>query len=136
MFCRCGSEWQCDFTHNRKQVVNRLKILQGLSMLLFHRWSEVPSRGGVHGDSAYEKLPALQKCNLSVLQVLLFSTVFVLSSISSGSFNSECFLWCVFSYTFLYQTLLAVLFWLAFPSVSLFLVYFLGVVQMSQPVAG
>ena len=32
-------------------VVNRLKIPQGLSTLLFHRWSEVPSRGGVHGDS-------------------------------------------------------------------------------------
>ena len=27
----------CDFTHNRKQVVNRLKIPQGLSTLLFHR---------------------------------------------------------------------------------------------------
>ena len=40
-----------DFTHSRKQVVNRLKIPQGLSTLLFHRWSEVPSRGGVRGDS-------------------------------------------------------------------------------------
>ena len=29
-------------------------------MLLFHRWSEVPSRGGVRGDSSYEKLLALQ----------------------------------------------------------------------------
>ena len=38
-------------SHNGKQVVNRLKIPQGLSTLLFHRWSEVPSRGGVHGDS-------------------------------------------------------------------------------------
>ena len=65
MFCRCGSKWQCDFTHNRKQVVNRLKIPQGLSTLLFHRWSEVPSRGGVRGDSPYEKLPALQRCHLS-----------------------------------------------------------------------
>ena len=36
---------------NRKQVVNRLKIPQGLSTLIFHRWSEVPSRGGVRGDS-------------------------------------------------------------------------------------
>ena len=55
-----------DFTQNRKQVVNRLKIPQGLSTLLFHRWSEVPSRGGVRGDSLYEKLPALQRCHLSV----------------------------------------------------------------------
>ena len=47
----CHSLWQGDFTRNRKQVVNRLKIPQGLSTLLFHRWSEVPSRGGVRGDS-------------------------------------------------------------------------------------
>ena len=40
-----------DFTHNGKQAVNRLKIPQGLSTLLFRRWSEVPSRGGVRGDS-------------------------------------------------------------------------------------
>ena len=40
-----------DFTHNSKQVINRLKIPQGLSTLLFRRWSEVPSRGGVRGDS-------------------------------------------------------------------------------------
>ena len=31
-------------------LVNRLKIPKGLSVLLFRRWSEVPSRGGVHGD--------------------------------------------------------------------------------------
>ena len=43
--------WRDDFTHNGKQVVNRLKILQGLSTLMFRRWSEVPSRGGVRGDS-------------------------------------------------------------------------------------
>ena len=43
--------WWDDFTHNGKEVVNRLKIPQGLSTLMFHRWSEVPSRGGVHGDS-------------------------------------------------------------------------------------
>ena len=42
----------------------------------------------------------------------------------------------VFSYNFLYPALLVVLFWLAFPSVSLFLVCFLGVIHMSQPVAG
>ena len=39
-------------------------------------------------------------------------------------------------FTFLYPALLVVLFWLAFLSVSLFLVCFLGVVLMSQPVAG
>ena len=43
--------WWDDFTHNGKQVVNRLKIPQGLSTLMFRRWSEVPSRGGVRGDS-------------------------------------------------------------------------------------
>ena len=55
---RCGinshvghSLWQRDFTLNGKQVVNRLKIPQGLSTLLLRRWSEVPSRGGVRGDS-------------------------------------------------------------------------------------
>ena len=42
--------WWDDFTHNGKQVVNRLKIPQGLSTLMFRRWSEVPSRGGVRGD--------------------------------------------------------------------------------------
>ena len=36
--------------HNGKQVVNRLKIPQGLSALMFRRWSEVPSRGGGRGD--------------------------------------------------------------------------------------
>ena len=72
MFCRCGSKWQCDLTYSRKQVVNRLKIPQGLSTLLFHRWSEVPSRGGVRGDSPYEKLPALQRCHLSVFSECCF----------------------------------------------------------------
>ena len=47
----CGMIWQGDFTRNRKQVVNRLKIPQGLSTLIFRRWSEVPSRGGVRGVS-------------------------------------------------------------------------------------
>ena len=53
-------------------MVNRLKIPQGLSTLLFHRWSEVPSRGGVRGDSPYEKLPALQRCHLSVFSECCF----------------------------------------------------------------
>ena len=64
--------WQGDFTLNCKQVVNRLKIPQGLSTLLFHRWSEVPSRGGVRGDSPYENLPALQRCHLSVFSECCF----------------------------------------------------------------
>ena len=34
-------------------IINRLKIPQGLSTLLFRWWSEVPSRGGVHCDSPY-----------------------------------------------------------------------------------
>ena len=38
--------------------------------------------------------------------------------------------------TFLYPALLVAVFWLALLSVSLFLVCFLGVVHMSQPVAG
>ena len=65
-------------------------------------------------------------------------SVFVLFSISSGSFTSECFLWeeVEGGYTFLYPFLLVVLFWLAFLGVSLFLVCFSGVVHMSQPVAG
>ena len=40
------------------------------------------------------------------------------------------------SLTFLYSALLVVLFWFAFLSVSVVLVCFLGVVHMSQPVAG
>ena len=66
----CHRLWQGDCTC--KQVVNRLKIPQGLSTLLFHRWSEVPSRGGVHGDSPYETLPALQRCHLSVFSECCF----------------------------------------------------------------
>ena len=68
----CHSLWQGDFTDNCKQVVNRLKIPQGLSTQLFLRWSEVPSRGGVHGDSPYKKLPALQRCHLSVFSKCCF----------------------------------------------------------------
>ena len=66
----CHRLWQGDCTC--KQVVNRLKIPQGLSTLLFHRWSEVPSRGGVHGHSPYKKLPALQRCHLSVFSECCF----------------------------------------------------------------
>ena len=94
MFCRCGSKWQCDFTHNRKQVVNRLKIPQGLSTLLFHRWSEVPSRGGVHDDSPYEKLPALQRCHLSVFSECCFLALL------AGFLLSEFFLVVLFFLAF------------------------------------
>ena len=68
----CHGLWQGDCTC--KQVVNRLKIPQGLSTLLFHRWSEVPSRGGVRSDSLYEKLPALQsqRCHLSLFSKSCF----------------------------------------------------------------
>ena len=68
----CHRLWQGDCTC--KQVVNRLKIPQGLSTLLFHRWSEVPSRGGVRSDSLYEKLPALQsqRCHLSLFSKSCF----------------------------------------------------------------
>ena len=66
----CHRLWQGDCTC--KQVVNRLKIPQGLSTLLFHRWSEVPSRGGVRGDSPYEKPPALQRCHLPVFSNCCF----------------------------------------------------------------
>ena len=66
----CHRLWQGDCTC--KQVVNRLKIPQGLSTLLFHRWSEVPSKGGVRGDAPYEKLPALQKCHLCVFSKCCF----------------------------------------------------------------
>ena len=53
-------------------MVNRLKIPQGFSTLLFHQWSEVPSRGEFCGDSPYEKLPALQRCHLSQSLVMWF----------------------------------------------------------------
>ncbi len=49
--CVTYSLWKGEFTRNQKQVVNRLKIPQGLSTLLCRRWSEVPSRGGARGDS-------------------------------------------------------------------------------------
>ena len=48
---------------------------KGLATLLFHRWSEVPSRGGVRGDSPYEKLPALQSYHLTVFSECCCSEV-------------------------------------------------------------
>ena len=47
--CLCHSLWQGEFIWNR--AVDMLKIPQGLSTLFSRRWSEVPSRGGVRGDS-------------------------------------------------------------------------------------
>ena len=106
----CHSLWQGDFTHSRKQVVNRLKIPQGLSTLLFHRWSEVPSRGGVRGDSPYEKLPALQSCHLSVFSECCFLELLArLSSIR----------------TLLFKFLVILLFFLAFCRALFFSEWFL-----------
>ena len=39
---------------------------QRLSTLLFRWWSEVPSRGGVRGDSPLEKRPASQRGHIHV----------------------------------------------------------------------
>ena len=44
---------KCDSTCACKEVTNRLMIPQGLSTLLFCRWSESSPRGGVHCDSPY-----------------------------------------------------------------------------------
>ena len=57
--------WRDDFTHNGKQVVNRLKIPQGLSTLMFRRWSEVPSRGGSTVIHRNKNRPALQRRDIS-----------------------------------------------------------------------
>ena len=69
--------WWDDFIHNGKEVVNRLKIPQGLSTLMFRRWSEVPSRGGVRGDSPSEKQTCFTKtwhfdCLFSVFFIFIF----------------------------------------------------------------
>ena len=40
-----------EFTYTGEQVVNRLKVPQGLSTPMLRQWSEFPSRGGVRGDS-------------------------------------------------------------------------------------
>ena len=82
--------------HYRKQVVNRLKIPQGLSTLLFHQWSEVPSRGGVHGDSPYEKLPALQRCYLSVFSECCFLELLAGPSIRTLHLNGFVVLFSIF----------------------------------------
>ena len=67
--CLCRGLWQGEFTRYRKQVVKRLKIPQGLSTLIFRRWSEVISRGLVRGDSRKKQnknkeRPASQSCHL------------------------------------------------------------------------
>ena len=52
----CHRRWKGDFTLNRKQVANRLKIPQGLSTLMFRRWSEFPQGEGsavVHRKKNY-----------------------------------------------------------------------------------
>ena len=105
----CFSVWQVDWVTG-KQVVNRLKIPQCLSTLLFHHWSEVPSRGGVRGDSPYEKQPATQRHHLSVSQPcsavgpLFGGSVSVRtrfsSLICSGCFFSFVFCLCPPSFSF------------------------------------
>ena len=72
-------------------MVNRLKIPQGFSTLLFHQWSEVPSRGEFCGDSPYENLPAtchnLRPCDFT--DVTAFSFLFFLAL-------HYCFFLCMF----------------------------------------
>ena len=75
-------------------MVNRLKIPQGLSTPLFHRWSEVPSRGGVRGDSPYEKLPALQRCHLCMFSKCCFQS-FLLDLLLSELFFLVVWLFCL-----------------------------------------
>ena len=57
----CHSPRQGEFICDREQVVNGLKIPQGLSTPMFRRWSEFPLRGGVRGDSPEEKRPVSQR---------------------------------------------------------------------------
>ena len=66
---------------------------------------------------------------VSVLFCLAFHKVPLILNASFGGNGGV-------SYTFSYSTPLVVLLWLAFLSVSLSVVCFLGVVNMSQPVAG
>ena len=56
--------WRDDFTHNGKQVVNRLKIPQGLSTLMFRRWSEFPQGEGSAVIHRKKNRPALQRCDI------------------------------------------------------------------------
>ena len=135
-------------------MVNRLKIPQGLSTLLFHRWSEVPPRGEVHGILLSELFfLVVLLFVLAFCRGLFFSEWFLLGLLflwpSSIWLLLLVFLFCLafhkaplilnasfffFSDTFLCSALL-VLFWLAFRSVSLLIVCFSGIVHMSQPVA-
>ena len=48
--CFCHSLWQGDFSRDHEQMVNRLKIPQ-VCPHCYLRSTEVPSRGGVRGDS-------------------------------------------------------------------------------------
>ena len=117
-----------------------------MALLILNAWGWRGGGGG--GEGLIHLLVPSSSCGFVLVSVSLFlvcflGVVYMLQPVAGwfhtqmceGSFNSECFLWCVFSYTFLYPAVLEVLFWLAFPSVSL-LVCFSGVVYMSQPVAG
>ena len=68
---------------------------------------------------------------VSVLFCLAFHKVPLILNASFGGKGGVSYM-----YTFSYPALLVVLLWLAFLSVSLVVVCFLGVVDMSQPVAG
>ncbi len=76
--------------------------------------------------------------SLAFFYLAIVVSVFVLFTNAYGSFNSECFFGVGWrgSYTFLSETLLVVLFWLAFLNVSFFLVCFLGVVDMYVTACG
>ena len=76
---QCHSMQQGDFTHDCKQAINRLKIPQGLSTLFFRWWSELPSRGGVHGDSRYKK----KNCLLYIITKMPIACVTASGSVIS-----------------------------------------------------
>ena len=81
----------------------------------------------------FSAFPLAFFCVAIVVSVFLFCPPFHNAPLI---LNAASFFLFLFAYTFLYPALLVVLFWLAFPSVSLLLVCFSGVVYMSQPVAG
>ena len=89
--CLCHSLWPGEFTRNRKQVVNRLKILQGLSTLLFRGGVKAPSRGRIRGDSPSSSFTypltagvvgALQMSSQPV------SSIFLCSPLPSGTWRT------------------------------------------------
>ena len=99
--------WRDDFTHNGKQVVNRPKIPQGLSTLMFRRWSEVPSRGGVRCDSPQEKQTRFTKtwhfdCLFSFFVVVVFLSLSLSLSPSLSLYFFPPFFSLLFFFRFLF----------------------------------